>query len=69
MAVWMTQAFQLNGKAVKRDVDEIVVSHQSEWFFGIAQFYEQFLQVENDDVIDWLKTLRDVLMPETEKKT
>ena len=40
----MTQAFRLNGKAVKRDVDEIVVFHQSDWCFEIAQFYEQFLQ-------------------------
>lgn len=68
VAGWMTQAFRLNGKAVKRDVDEIVVLHQPDWCFGIAQFYEQFLQMENDDVIDCLKTLREVLMPKTENK-
>ncbi|MGQ0666250.1 MAG: phosphoribosyltransferase, partial [Nitrospiraceae bacterium] len=37
-------------------VDETVVLHTSEWFFGIGQFYEQFLQVEDDEVIDCLKT-------------
>lgn len=54
---------------VKRLVDEIVVLHRSEWFFGIGQFYEQFLQVEDDEVIDCLKTVREALLPKTEKKT
>ncbi|HEX5647786.1 MAG TPA: phosphoribosyltransferase family protein [Nitrospira sp.] len=52
---------------VKSLVDEIVVLHRSEWFFGIGQFYEQFLQVEDDEVIDCLKTVRDALMPKAEK--
>lgn len=54
---------------VKSLVDEIVVLHRSEWFFGIGQFYEQFLQVEDDEVIDCLKTVREVLMPKTDMKT
>lgn len=54
---------------VKSLVDEIVVLHRSEWFFGIGQFYEQFLQVEEDEVIDCLKTVREALMPKTEMKT
>jgi putative phosphoribosyl transferase len=33
-------------------VDEVAVLHTSEWFFGIGQFYEEFLQVEDDEVID-----------------
>jgi putative phosphoribosyl transferase len=43
---------------VKRLVDEVVVLHASEWFFGIGQFYEQFLQVADDEVIDCLQTVR-----------
>lgn len=46
---------------VKGLVDETVVLHTSEWFFGIGQFYEQFLQVEDDEVIDCLKTVRAAL--------
>lgn len=53
---------------VKGFVDEIVVLHRSEWFFGIGQFYEEFLQVEDDEVIDCLKTVREALMPKTEDK-
>ena len=54
---------------VRNLVDEIVVLHQSEWFFGIGQFYEQFPQVEDDEVIECLNTVRESLMPNTEKKT
>jgi putative phosphoribosyl transferase len=45
-------------------VDEVVVLHTSEWFFGIGQFYEQFLQVEDDEVIDCLKAVRAALSPQ-----
>jgi len=54
---------------VRSFVDEIVVLHQSEWFFGIGQFYEQFPQVEDDEVIDCLKRVRESLIPKTETKT
>jgi putative phosphoribosyl transferase len=46
---------------LKSLVDEVVVLHTSEWFFGIGQFYEQFLQVEDDEVIDCLKTVGEAL--------
>lgn len=46
---------------LKNLVDEVLVLHTSEWFFGIGQFYEQFLQVENDEVIDCLETVRAAL--------
>lgn len=47
-------------------VDEVVVLHMSEWFFGIGQFYKQFLQVEDDEVIDCLETVRTVLSQKAE---
>jgi putative phosphoribosyl transferase len=43
---------------LKNLIDEVLVLHTSEWFFGIGQFYEQFLQVEDDEVIDCLRTVR-----------
>lgn len=46
---------------VKMLVDEVVVLHASEWFFGIGQFYEQFPQVEDDEVIACLETVRTTL--------
>ncbi len=46
---------------LKNLVDEVLVLHTSEWFFGIGQFYEQFLQVEDDEVIDCLETVRAAL--------
>ena len=49
---------------VKSLVDKVVVLHTSEWFFGIGQFYEQFLQVEDDEVIACLETVRTALSPE-----
>jgi len=49
---------------VKRLVDEVVVLHTSEWFFGIGQFYEQFPQVEDEEVIVCLEEVRGMLMPE-----
>jgi putative phosphoribosyl transferase len=48
---------------LKSLVDELVVLHTSEWFFGIGQFYEQFLQVEDDEVIACLETVRAALSP------
>lgn len=39
-------------------VDEIVALHTSEWFFGIGQFYERFPQVEDQEVIACLETVR-----------
>ncbi len=47
-------------------VDEVVVLHTSEWFFGIGQFYEQFLQVEDDEVMNCLETARAALSHKTE---
>jgi putative phosphoribosyl transferase len=46
---------------VKMLVDEVVVLHASDWFFGIGQFYEQFPQVEDDEVIACLETVRTTL--------
>lgn len=42
-------------------VDEVVILHTSEWFFGIGQFYEQFPQVEDDEVIACLEKVRAAL--------
>jgi predicted phosphoribosyltransferase len=47
-------------------VDETVVLHTSERFFGVGQFYEQFLQVEDDEVMTCLERARAVLSPKTE---
>jgi putative phosphoribosyl transferase len=51
---------------LKALVDEVVVLHTSEWFFGIGQFYEQFLQVEDDEVIACLEGARVALSPKIE---
>lgn len=48
---------------LNRLVDEVVVLHTSEWFFGIGQFYEQFPQVEDEEVILCLEEVRRVLTP------
>ena len=48
---------------LKALVDEVVVLHTSEWFFGIGQFYEQFPQVEDEEVITCLEKVRRALMP------
>jgi predicted phosphoribosyltransferase len=42
-------------------VDEVVVLHTSEWFFGIGQFYELFPQVEDEEVITCLEEVRTAL--------
>jgi putative phosphoribosyl transferase len=44
-------------------VDEVVVLHTSEWFFGIGQFYEEFPQVEDEEVIACLEEVRKALLP------
>lgn len=46
---------------LKRLVDEVVVLHTSEWFFGIGQFYEHFSQVEDEEVITCLDKVRAAL--------
>lgn len=48
---------------LKMLVDEVVVLHTSEWFFGIGQFYEQFPQVEDEEVITCLEKVRRTLTP------
>jgi putative phosphoribosyl transferase len=40
---------------LKSQVDELVVLHTPEWFFGISQFYDSFPQVEDDQVIACLE--------------
>jgi putative phosphoribosyl transferase len=46
---------------LKALVDEVVVLHTAEWFFGIAQFYERFPQVEDEEVITCLERVREAL--------
>jgi putative phosphoribosyl transferase len=46
---------------LNRLVDEVVVLHTSEWFFGIGQFYEQFAQVEDAEVVVCLEGARKAL--------
>lgn len=46
---------------VKSLVDEVVVLHATEWFFGIGQFYENFLQVEDEEVVACLENVRKAL--------
>ena len=48
---------------LKSLVDEVVVLHTSEWFFGIGQFYEEFPQVEDEEVIACLEEVRKALLP------
>lgn len=43
---------------LKALVDEVVVLHTSEWFFGIGQFYERFDQVEDTEVMSCLDKAR-----------
>jgi predicted phosphoribosyltransferase len=49
---------------LKMLVDEVVALHTTEWFFGIGQFYEQFPQVEDEEVITCLEKVRRALTPE-----
>jgi predicted phosphoribosyltransferase len=45
-------------------VDEVVVLHTSERFFGIGQFYQQFPQVEDEEVITCMEKVRRALTRE-----
>ena len=47
---------------LKKLVDEVVVLHTSERFFGIGQFYERFAQVEDEEVIACLEKVRALLL-------
>lgn len=49
---------------LKALVDEVVVLHTSEWFFGIGQFYEEFPQVEDDEVMACLEAVRKTRLPD-----
>lgn len=46
-------------------VDEVVVLHTSEWFFGIGQFYERFPQIEDEEVVACLDKVRAALSTNT----
>ncbi len=46
---------------VKTLVDEVVVLHTTEWFFGIGQFYERFPQIEDEEVVACLDKAREAL--------
>jgi putative phosphoribosyl transferase len=52
---------------LKMLVDEVVVLHTSEWFFGIGQFYQQFPQVEDEEVITCLEEVRRALTRERKR--
>jgi putative phosphoribosyl transferase len=39
-------------------VDEVVVLYSTEWFFGIGQFYQQFPQVDDEEVMASLEKVR-----------
>lgn len=39
-------------------VDEVVVLYSVAWFFGIGQFYEQFPQVDDEEVVASLENVR-----------
>lgn len=43
---------------LKRLVEEAVVLYSTEWFFGISQFYDEFPQVEDEEVIACLEQAR-----------
>ncbi|MGZ8383297.1 MAG: phosphoribosyltransferase [Nitrospira sp.] len=44
-----------------KTVDETVILHTPTWFFGISQFYDQFPQVEDEEVIACLESVREIL--------
>lgn len=48
-------------RELKRQVDEVIILQTPAWFFGISQFYESFLQVEDEEVIACLETVREAL--------
>jgi putative phosphoribosyl transferase len=49
--------------ALNKKVDEAVILHTPTWFFGISQFYDRFPQVEDEEVIACLESVREVLTP------
>lgn len=49
---------------LKSVVDEAVVLHT--WFFGIGQFYKEFLQVEDNEVVACLERVRSAFPPKSE---
>jgi putative phosphoribosyl transferase len=49
---------------LKMLVDDVVVLHRAEWFFGIGQFYQHFPQVEDEEVITCLEEVRRALTRE-----
>ena len=54
---------------LKALVDEVVVLHTSEWFFGIGQFYERFPQIEDEEVVACLDNVRAALSSNTGTST
>ncbi|MEK6804924.1 MAG: phosphoribosyltransferase family protein [Nitrospirota bacterium] len=48
-------------RELNRKVDEAVILQAPEWFFSISQFYESFPQVEDEEVIACLETVREAL--------
>ena len=52
---------------LKMLVDDMVVLHTSEWFFGMSQFYEQFPQVKDEEVIACLEEVRRTLTRERKR--
>lgn len=46
---------------LKAKVDEVVILRTPSWFFSISQFYEVFLQVQDEEVIACLERVRDSL--------
>lgn len=49
---------------MKSVVDEAVVLHT--WFFGIGQFYKEFFQVEDNEVVACLERVRSAFSPKSE---
>jgi putative phosphoribosyl transferase len=54
---------------VKDLVDEVVVLHTSEWFFGIGQFYEHFPQIDDEEVLACLEKVRQILSKGEQDRT
>jgi putative phosphoribosyl transferase len=46
-------------REVHRQVDEAVILQTPAWFFGISQFYDSFPQIEDEEVIACLETVRE----------
>jgi len=48
-------------RELNRKVDEAVILQTPAWFFSISQFYESFPQVEDEEVLACLETVREAL--------